>query len=374
MTRSELQLQQHAREQPRTDCSSPRPWQLHTTMRLSTSQAAAEISFSDVEMPRTRWTRMVTGTSAQSMMFAHALLPSALISFSACTASKARACMTSPTSSRTRTQQATTSSISTPVPFKAPSEPWSTTRTRAGAYIPPSLRQGLGARRRGTEAGRFARERGAGRPGVRGSRLYMQLDGWRGCLVGACDGRGRSLCVQLSAGGLRLIIVNDSYIGGWYASSATCPSPRSTSPVTSSLHPSSETACPSLRAHHSGHSVSTGRTRQPRKLQHHRAANATSTLITRRVPVRTCFVRAMSDTCPKDSISSILRNEGVIINGVWYPASSDWPGMTVTTSTLGHRQAPTATPTLTGLFTSRPTTPSSAARRDTGYSGVTHCY
>ncbi|KAK3316157.1 serine carboxypeptidase [Apodospora peruviana] len=77
-------------------------------------------------------------------------------------------------------------------------------------------------------------------------------------------------------------------------------------------------------------------------------------------PTATCHVRAMMSSCPSDALQSILNNEGVIINGVWYPASSDWPGATATSSAAGSDGGPTdgpGTPTepLTGLFTATST-------------------
>ena len=79
-------------------------------------------------------------------------------------------------------------------------------------------------------------------------------------------------------------------------------------------------------------------------------------------PSATCWLRNIPNTCNNDQKDMIINNQGVIINGILYDASSDWssPG-SMATPTLGRGASVTVTTTtevLTGLFTatSTPTT------------------
>jgi hypothetical protein len=90
--------------------------------------------------------------------------------------------------------------------------------------------------------------------------------------------------------------------------------------------------------------------------------NATHTNSLPASPSATCWIRNIPETCDSDQKNMIINNDGVIINGILYDASSDWssPGSTVTPIAAGGSSVTVTTTTevLTGLFTatSTPTT------------------
>lgn len=89
--------------------------------------------------------------------------------------------------------------------------------------------------------------------------------------------------------------------------------------------------------------------------------NATHTTSLPDSPSATCYLRDIPDTCTDDQKSMILKDDGVIINGVLYDSSSDWSSASSTampTSTAqksGSVSTTTYTETLTGFFTATAT-------------------
>jgi hypothetical protein len=91
-------------------------------------------------------------------------------------------------------------------------------------------------------------------------------------------------------------------------------------------------------------------------------------------PAPTCWLRNIPETCTDDQTHMIVENQGVIINGVLYDASSDWssPGTTPTPTAGGGSSGSggtisvtTTTEVLTGLFTAT-TTPTPSGKKSLG--------
>lgn len=204
--------------------------------------------------------------------------------------------------------------------------------------------------------------------GVRVGLVYGDRDyicNWMGgeaVSMALASAAGGSYAANFPAAGYAPIIVNDSYIGGVVRQYANLSFSRiyQAGHFVPAYQP--ETAFQVFARIILGNSVSTGESVNLTSYNTTGPANATSSLSLPSSPSPTCFVRALNDSCPPDSISSILKNQGVIINGVWYAASSDWPGMTSTTSTSTATSSTSATATLTGLFTAT-ATPSNGASK-----------
>jgi len=173
---------------------------------------------------------------------------------------------------------------------------------------------------------------------------------------------GGAYATLFPAAGYAPIIVNDSYIGGVVRQFGNLSFSRiyQAGHFVPAYQP--ETAFQVFARIITGTSVSTGELINLGTYNTTGPANATLSLKLPPSPTATCYVRAMSSTCPSDAVRSLLKGEGVIINGVWYSASSSWPGSAMTTKGPGSPSAPTLNPTLTGLFTAT-STPDSLSRR-----------
>ncbi|KAK1759483.1 alpha/beta-hydrolase [Echria macrotheca] len=198
----------------------------------------------------------------------------------------------------------------------------------------------------------------------RGIRIGL-VYGDRDYICNWLGGEAVSLAVASAAGapysrafpaaGYAPIIVNDSYIGGVTRQFGNLSFSRiyQAGHFVPAYQP--ETAFQVFARIITGTSVSTGEAIDLAAYNTSGPANATSSLSLPPSPTATCYVRAMAGTCPSDAVQSLLKGEGVIINGVWYPASSAWPGATATKDPSGASSSPTTSPTLTGLFTATAT-------------------
>lgn len=90
--------------------------------------------------------------------------------------------------------------------------------------------------------------------------------------------------------------------------------------------------------------------------------NATQTNSLPPSPSATCWLRNVPETCNGDQKNMIVNNEGVIINGILYDASSDWssPGASTTATAIVSVNSvgvtvTTTTEILTGFFTATAT-------------------
>ncbi|KAK4454070.1 serine carboxypeptidase [Podospora aff. communis PSN243] len=198
----------------------------------------------------------------------------------------------------------------------------------------------------------------------RGVRIGL-IYGDRDYICNWFGGEAISLAIASSAGGVYAtsfpsagyapIIVNDSYIGGVVRQFGNLSFSRiyQAGHFVPAYQP--ETAFQVFARIVTGTSVSTGAPIDLSSYNTSGSATASSSLSLPPSPTTTCWVRSMAGTCPSETVESILKGQGVIINGAWYAASGDWPGATETASSSGTSSTPTSSPTLTGLFTATAT-------------------
>lgn len=199
---------------------------------------------------------------------------------------------------------------------------------------------------------------------ARGVRIGL-IYGDRDYICNWLGGEAVSLSIALSIGGSYAssfptagyapIIVNDSYIGGVVRQYGNLSFSRiyQAGHFVPAYQP--ETAFQVFARIITGTSLSTGEVIDLASYNTSGSAAASSSLNLPPSPKPTCFLRDLQNSCQAEVVQSILNGEGAIINGVWYAASSDWPGATSTISSLGSSSSPTVSPTLTGLFTATAT-------------------
>ncbi len=164
------------------------------------------------------------------------------------------------------------------------------------------------------------------------------------------------------AAGYAPIIVNTTYIGGVVRQYGNLSFSRIYDAGHSVPAYQPETAFEVFARIMTGTSLSTGAVVDLSVYNTSGPLNATQTNSLPPSPSATCWLRNIPDTCNSDQKSMIINNEGVLINGVLYDASSDWssPGSTATPIVVGGSSVTVTTTTevLTGLFTatSTPTT------------------
>jgi carboxypeptidase C (cathepsin A) len=205
--------------------------------------------------------------------------------------------------------------------------------------------------------------------GIRIGLIYGDRDficNWMGgeaVSLALADAAGAPYNVAFPTAGYAPVIVNESYIGGVVRQFANLSFSR----IYQAGHfvPASqpETAFQVFARIILGTSVSTGVAADARTYNTSGPLNATQTAKLPDAPSPTCFLRALTDTCAKHQISSIEAGKGVVINGAWYPASSDWPGMSSTA--IPSTTSMTGSVTLTGVFTA--TSTPNAARASRAY-------
>ncbi|TPX10211.1 uncharacterized protein E0L32_001408 [Thyridium curvatum] len=198
------------------------------------------------------------------------------------------------------------------------------------------------------------------RSGVRVGLMYGDRDficnwiGGEAVSFAIADAAGAPYSSAFNAAGYAPIIVNDSYIGGAVRQFGNLSFSRvyQAGHLVPAYQP--ETAFQIFARIVMGTSVSTGDRISLDAYNTTGSANATSSFKLPDSPSPTCYVRQLATACAANQVSSLRAGQGTIINGVWYAASSDWPGAT-STSTAGSPSTTASTPTLTGLFTATST-------------------
>jgi len=166
------------------------------------------------------------------------------------------------------------------------------------------------------------------------------------------------------AAGYAPIIVNTSYIGGVVRQYGNLSFSRIYDAGHSVPAYQPETAFQVYARIMMGTSVSTGAQIDISSYNTTGPLNATHTNSLPTSPSATCWLRNIPETCTDDQKNMILHNEGAIINGVLYDASSDWSNPSTTSTAVagsGSQSAgnpvsvTTTTEVLTGLFTATAT-------------------
>lgn len=207
--------------------------------------------------------------------------------------------------------------------------------------------------------------------GVRVGLVYGDRDficNWLGgeaVSLSVASEAGGAYAAQFPSAGYAPIIVNDSYIGGVVREFGNLSFSRiyQAGHFVPAYQP--ETAFQVFARIIMGTSVSTGQLVSLGSYNTTGPLNATATMVLPDSPSATCYLRAIESSCAQDQQQALLEGEGVVINGVWYSASSDWPGVTMTTSSpaASASSTTTTTQTLTGLFTATSTPKSNGGLR-----------
>ncbi|KAF6818556.1 carboxypeptidase s1 [Colletotrichum plurivorum] len=202
---------------------------------------------------------------------------------------------------------------------------------------------------------------------VYGDRDYIcnWLGGEAASLAIAKQATGDAYATRFASAGYAPIIVNDSYIGGVVRQFGNLSFSRIYQAGHSVPAYQPETAFQVFARVIMGTSVSTGDQIDLSVYNTTGDAHATHTDKLPASPEPTCWLRAMQMSCSDDQKQSLRDGEGVVINGVLYAASSDWPLATTRapTSTQAASSASSST-VLTGLFTATATPKSGAAAAD----------
>ncbi|CZR57109.1 related to carboxypeptidase [Phialocephala subalpina] len=156
------------------------------------------------------------------------------------------------------------------------------------------------------------------------------------------------------------IIVNTSYIGGVVRQYGNLSFSRIYDAGHSVPAYQPETAFQVFARIMTGTSISTGEIINRSVYNTSGPLNATHTASLPASPSATCWLRNIPDTCNGDQKNMIVNNEGVIINGILYDASSDWssPGASATPTAIvsgGSVTVTTTTEVLTGFYTATAT-------------------
>lgn len=164
------------------------------------------------------------------------------------------------------------------------------------------------------------------------------------------------------AAGYAPIIVNTTYIGGVVRQYGNLSFSRIYDAGHSVPAYQPETAFQVFARIMTGTSLSTGATIDLSAYGTTGPLNSTYTNSLPASPSATCWLRNIPETCNNDQRNMIINNQGVIINGVLYGASSDWSSIASTaasTPTGASVTVTTTTEVLTGFFTATSTpTPS----------------
>lgn len=167
------------------------------------------------------------------------------------------------------------------------------------------------------------------------------------------------------AAGYAPIIVNTSYIGGAVRQYGNLSFSRIYDAGHSVPAYQPETAFQVFARIMTGTSLSTGEVIDLSAYNTSGPLNASATNSLPPSPSATCWLRSIPDTCNSNQKNMIINNEGVIINGILYDASSDWssPGSTATPMPVGGGSVTVTTTTevLTGFFTAT-STPSTSKK------------
>ncbi|KAK7413881.1 hypothetical protein QQX98_007222 [Neonectria punicea] len=173
---------------------------------------------------------------------------------------------------------------------------------------------------------------------------------------------GGQYALRFSEAGYAPIIINDSYVGGAVRQFGNLSFSRiyQAGHAVPAYQP--ETAFQVFARIIMGTSVSMGEDIDLTNYNTTGSANATQTDDLPDQLEPTCYVRAYSGTCDKDAQDLFLGEDkdhkGVVINGILYTSSGDWPLATETEVLTTSSARSTVTETLTGVYTAT-TTPAS---------------
>lgn len=147
------------------------------------------------------------------------------------------------------------------------------------------------------------------------------------------------------------IQVNDSYIGGVVRQYGNLSFSRiyQAGHAVPAYQP--ETAFQVFARIIAGSSVATGDSVDLAVYNTTGAANATETASLPKMPKSTCFVRELQNTCDENALKLLSEDKGVIINGVLYSSSQDWPLYAASATSSASSESATATGALTGQYT-----------------------
>lgn len=185
---------------------------------------------------------------------------------------------------------------------------------------------------------------------------------------------GGSYAANFPEAGYAPIIVNDSYIGGVVRQFGNLSFSRifQSGHFVPAYQP--ETAFQVFARIILGTSVSSGASIDLSTFNTTGPPNATSSLSLPPSPIATCYLRSLNKSCPAETVSRILQGHGVVINGVWYAASSDWPGAAATTmSSQSSNPASTTPASLTGFFIATSTPKASCSMGSRHHSFALSC-
>lgn len=198
--------------------------------------------------------------------------------------------------------------------------------------------------------------------GVRVGLIYGDRDyicNWYGgeaVSLGVAALAGNDYSTKFPTAGYAPIIVNDSYIGGVVRQYGNLSFSRVYQAGHAVAWYQPETAFQIFARIIMGKSVSTGASVDLSLYNTTGPANATQTAKLPKQPKQTCYVRAFQGTCDKDDLKLVTEGRGVVINGILYSSSEDWPLMakTATPSTTTSLTSST-TETFTGVYTATDT-------------------
>lgn len=157
------------------------------------------------------------------------------------------------------------------------------------------------------------------------------------------------------------IIVNSSYIGGVVRQFGNLSFSRIYQAGHSVAWYQPETAFQVFARILLGKSLSTGTDIDLSTFNTTGPANATATAKLPALTTPTCYIRVFRETCDDDAFALAQRDEGVVINGVLYSSSGDWPLASKTGSPTSETGSSSSTPTLTGVYTATNTPEDSAS-------------
>ena len=169
---------------------------------------------------------------------------------------------------------------------------------------------------------------------------------------------------QFYAAGYAPIIVNSTYIGGDVRQYGNLSFSRIFDAGHSVPAYQPETAFQVFARIIMGTSVSTGQVIDLSVYNTTGPLNSTHTNSLPASPTATCWIRNIPDTCTDDQKNMIINDQGVIIGGVLYSASSDWSLFTSTATPVPSSSSSgssipvsviTTTEVLTGFFTATAT-------------------
>lgn len=173
---------------------------------------------------------------------------------------------------------------------------------------------------------------------------------------------GGQYVTEFPAAGYSPIIVNSSYIGGEVRQFGNLSFSRVFQSGHSVASYQPETAFQIFNRVMTGTSVSTGQAVDANTYSTSGPINSTTTDKLPKMQDTVCFIRAFQDTCDKDAQQLAASGNGVVINGILYSSSADWPLMTKTATPTKTATTKTSSATLTGAYTATETPKNAAGK------------